>query len=277
VPACFRPIFILTLRAAQLRRLLLLFCISFLSGIAASAAQPVRACAANLEYPPYLYAENQGGRHDLAGLSLDILQYALRKNGKSMVRVQRLPWLRCLKLVELGEMDLVLNVPTAQIESSPFLISEPYAIVHSVYFVSSANAAKGIRIGSYEDLSKYRICGLLGNRYDAYGIDTAKVDTGSDDYLSLINKVKAGHCDLFIEKREIVESLSRRNAALKAALNSPQLMQFSLPEDSPIGLHYAISRNMPGARLLLKQLDASISILRRNGKIKIWVRRHLLK
>jgi polar amino acid transport system substrate-binding protein len=235
----------------------LLFTIS----LASHAAESIRACAANLEYPPYLFTEHDMQGDKLVGLAVDILQHALKDAKQPPARIQKLPWLRCLKLGEVGDIDVILNVPTAQIDPEPYRISEPYAVVHSVFITSRINSPRGLTIRTFEDLKKYRICGLFGNRYDSYGIDTSLVDAGSNNYLSLINKLSAGHCDLFLEKREIIEGLQARSPELKAAFAASSLVLTPLPEDSPLGLHYAVSRRIANSQALLDRINATIATL----------------
>lgn len=255
------------------------FIAALLMTLAASelkAADVVRACATNLEYPPYLFTKPAGpqlqGEH--GGLAYDVLQYALRRHGRAPAQVSRLPWPRCIKLVEIGDLDLIMNVPTAQIDPSPFYISAPYATVHSVYYTSRKHWPNGLAIANVQDLRKYRVCGLIGNRFDGYGMPGQGVDTGASSYLSMINKLLAGHCDLFIEKMEVIDGLILRNSELARALRSPSLVRTPLPEDSPFGLHFAISRRKPGGQLLLAQLNSAISNLKKKQQLNRWLKEY---
>lgn len=241
------------------------------------AADVIHACAADLEYPPYLFTQADATGTNLVGLAIDVLQLSLKKAGKPPAQIQKLPWLRCLKLSEVGDIDLVLNVPTAQIDPQPFRISQPYAVVHSIYVTSRVNSPHGLTIRTVDDLNRYRICGLLGTRYDSYGIDTAKVDVGSNNYLSLVNKLVADHCDLFLEKREIIDGLKAHSPELKAAFNTASLVETRLPEDSPLGLHYAVSRRIPNSQALVDQLDATIAALQDSKQLEKWIAGYLKK
>lgn len=240
------------------------------------AADSVRACATNLEYPPYLFT--RAGATDSgpgqAGLAYDILKYALKQHGRPPVHIARLPWPRCIKLVEIGDIDLIINVPTAQIDPGPFYISEPYAVVHSVYYTSRQHWPNGLAIANVQDLRKYRVCGLIGNQFDGYGLRGQGVDTGANSYLSMVNKLMAGHCDLFIEKMEVIDGLIARDSELARAFNTPSLARMPLPEDTPFGLHYAISRRMPGGQLLLEQLNAAIASLHEKQQIDKWLQEY---
>lgn len=116
---------------------------------------------------------------------------------------------------------------------------------------------------------------MLRIRYDSYGIDTGMVDAGSGNYLSLINKLNAGHCDLFLEKREIMDGLQARSQELRTAFNSSSLVQTPLPKDSPLGLHFAVSRRIQDSEALLEQIDAGIAILKRTGQLNKWMASYL--
>lgn len=251
--------------------------LTFSFSLPSTAAEIVHACAANLESPPYLFTKREGDNENLVGLAIDVLQQSLKNAGKPPAQIQKLPWLRCLKLTEVGEVDVVLNVPTAQIDPTPYRISQPYAVVHSVYITSRINSPRGVTIRNVEDLNHYHICGLLGTRYDSYGIDTAKVDVGSNSYLSLINKLVAGHCDLFLEKREIIDALQMRSPELKAAFTSNSLVESLLPEDSPLGLHYAVSRRIPNSQALADLLDSTIAALQDSRQLEKWTAAYLKK
>jgi polar amino acid transport system substrate-binding protein len=95
------------------------------------------------------------------------------------------------------------------------------------------------------------------------------------NYLSLINKLKAGHCDLFLEKREIMDGLQARSQGLRTAFNASSLVQTPLPEDSPLGLHFAVSRRIQDSQTLLEQIDAGIAILKRTSQLNKWMASYL--
>jgi polar amino acid transport system substrate-binding protein len=238
-------------------------CITVLLAWRANAAS-VRACAAEVEYPPFLFSANASvaqGTH-AAGYALDVLQLALKNAGKGNATVERLPWLRCLRMAEVGQMDVVVNVPTAQIDPKPYWITDPYAELHSAYFYSLKSRPKGIKINNLQELTHYNVCGLMGNSYEAYGLDLQRVDTGARTYVSLIRKLEAGYCDVFIEKREVVDSLAARDRELRELLGQSSLVRRDLPEDLPSGLHFAISRRFPDGESLQASFNETISKLR---------------
>lgn len=214
----------------------------------------VNSCASNVQYPPYFHFSGESGH---GGLSLQILEKSLGGfSGKFSVQV--LPWKRCLKLAELGMMDIVINVPTAQIDPEPFLVSESYAELHSAYYVSRKHRPNGIGIASLEDLKSYRLCGLAGNLYDSYGLKNHPVDSGATNYYALVGKLHSGSCDIFLEKQEVVAGLSDIDQELGKLFASEHLIGRTLPEDSPIGLHFAISKKSAQADAIIRAVNRFI-------------------
>jgi len=243
-----------------LSKWVLLAIICLCAETAAAFNSPLNVCASDVDYPPFLYADG-GNAEKSAGLGVDILQLVMTKLGRPPAVILRLPWLRCLNAVETGKLDMVIDVPTAEIDPAPYWITEPYFEVHSVYYYSTKARPGGIDIRNLEQLKRFNVCGLMGNRYEAFGIDTAKVDTGTRTYTALVRKLDAGFCDLFLEKSEVIDSLMRRNAELRTLLTSPGLQRRDLPEELPSGLHFAISRHMQGGKALQQSINGVIQSL----------------
>lgn len=231
-----------------------------LSACAPRAAAAISACASNVQSPPYFHVSPD--RNVQAGLAVDVLRSAVAML-KETLTIQVLPWKRCLKLTELGVIDLALNVPTAQIDPAPYLVSDAYAELDSMYIVSRKQWPKGIPISNLEDLKSFRICGLSGNTYDSYGLRGYPVDSGTSNYFSIVGKMHQGRCDIFLEKRQIIDALSAVDHELHALFSSKSLLVTRLPEDSPIGLHFAISKRRAGAAELLASLNQVIAGLKK--------------
>ncbi len=246
-------------------------CVSFLVAHSVTAAPILTACASNIDYPPYLYQTGSA----MNGVAIDILRHIWPSKPVDQIAVRKLPWKRCLKLAELGQIDIVLNVPTAQIDPAPFHITEAYAQLHSVYFVAKSHWPSGIAIGSVQDLRSFRVCGLMGNRYDSYGLPAEAVDRGTNNYASLIGKLEAGYCDMFIEKREVIAGLLKFDRQLARQFASASLLVQNLPEDSPIGLHFAVSKLSAHHNMALEKLNAGIAQLTHRSIIARWEKEHM--
>ncbi|MGL6040514.1 MAG: substrate-binding periplasmic protein, partial [Deefgea sp.] len=187
--------------------------------------------------------------------------------------IERFPWKRCVNMGAAGMADIVVNVPTAQIDPKPFLISEPFAQMHSVFYTTKNRFPKNFTIKDLEELKSYAVCGMLGDEYDSYGIQTQFVDTGAKTLAALINKTELGRCDLFIEKREVMAARAANDPELKKSIL--RFVERPLPEEEPLGLHFAISRRTPNAAALLAQINRSIAELKKTGQIARWQANYL--
>ncbi|MES3024537.1 MAG: transporter substrate-binding domain-containing protein [Pseudomonadota bacterium] len=259
------------LHLAQSLALAVLLAASSVGADAATAATTV--CASNIQYPPFFYVPqaDRDGKLQPRGLAIDILRAALGSKAGAP-QISKLPWKRCLKLAEMGLVDIVINVPTAQIDSAPFLVTEPYIEMQSAYYVSRRRWPRGIPVTNLEDLKAYRLCSLSGNTYDGYGLRGHPVDSGTNNYISLIGKLHAGNCDLFIEKREVVAGLKLLEPHVAEAFASRDLISARLPEDSPIGLHFAVSKRSREGAALRARLDRTIARLKAANTINKWMK-----
>ncbi|MGQ5524345.1 substrate-binding periplasmic protein [Chitinimonas sp. PSY-7] len=248
----------------------------FLLALQVPVKAEIRGCISDVPNPPFGFLKpNSAAKQEVGGLGVDVLQAALKRSGLEPATISVLPWQRCLRLVEAGSLDIVLNVPTAQVNPAPYFITEPYYTVHSVYFFSTKLHPKGIDIVNLDDLNRHKVCGLLGYSFDGYGLDSSAVDTGSKDYASLIRKLNAGRCDLFIDKKEIIESMYRLDPQLQAQMLATSLVSRSLPEEMPMQFHFAISRRKSGAEELRKQLDTGVAELTQRGEVTKMMTRYL--
>ncbi|VEB43210.1 Uncharacterised protein [Chromobacterium violaceum] len=113
--------------------------------IGAAQGAPLRACASDVDFPPYVFTSSSGfagGAQD-TGLAVNVLQRALRRAGREPAIVQRLPWRRCREMVAHGQIDIAIDVPTRELDEKRFLASDAYAEVHHVYFYSSRKYPDG--------------------------------------------------------------------------------------------------------------------------------------
>lgn len=245
----------------------LMFSLSLLSSAVWAGG---RICAAEPDLPPFLFLAKNNQQQ---GLSIDILKYSYAQSKQALPQIERFPWKRCLYMGAVGEVEIVVNVPTAQIDPKPFLISDSFAQLHSVFYASKSRFPKKFAIKDLEDLKNYNLCGTLGAEYDSYGIQTERVDTGAKTLLALIDKTEMGRCDLFIEKREVMAALAASDPQLKKRILN--LVERPLPEEEPLGLHFAISRRAPNAAKRLAQINQSIAELNKSGQITRWQAKYL--
>ena len=230
---------------------------------AQSPTRPVNVCANQAEMPPFTYIERTAGPTGgaVTGVTIDMLKRIAQPNGWKL-SIQLMPWLRCLAFVAEGKFQFALNVE--QGEAGKLLLSRSYFTVHSMYFYSSRVHPNGLHLTRIADIQRYKLCGLLGHRFESIGIDTAKVDLGTTSHEQLIGKLHRGRCDLFIENRETLAGLYLLNPKFLAMLTDPTPHSEVLPESPARDLHIAVA---PGAQDLLRKLDDGLAALQASKEI----------
>lgn len=235
----------------------------------------LRVCAADIVVPPFLFWDHISGdaktpnsyEPSVHGYSMDVLTRIAQKLNLQAPKIQLLPMPRCIKEVRDGQFDVILNVLPNQGDLKPLLVSNAYYDLHSHYFYSRKAHPQGIQIKSLQELKNYRVCGLYGYTYEEYGLGGSNLDMGARDYKSLILKLHANRCDIFIERREIWAGLYLIDSDLQHMLQDPNLEDAPLPEQAPLQFHIALSRRLPNANALLVQINDTISQLRASREL----------
>ncbi|MBV8503696.1 MAG: ABC transporter substrate-binding protein [Paucibacter sp.] len=255
-------------------------CIALLLAIVprceASEGLPLTACAAASDSPPYLYTETNERGTVNRGLGVDALQAVFHRLHLNPPLLRRLPWARCLQDVAQGNIDIAINVGTAQVDPAPYWISEIYIDVRSVYVFSKSFYPDGLKIKDLHELRKFRICGLLGSRYDAYGIDSDQIDIGPTDYFSLFRKINARRCEIAIENAAALDILLHQNSQLRQLYEQLHLSKSKMPQDDMLGLHFAISRKMKNGEALRNSINTEIRDMRSNHVLEKELEQYLV-
>ncbi|AXE31933.1 hypothetical protein DK842_19755 [Chromobacterium phragmitis] len=238
--------------------------------MAGAHGQPLRACASDADFPPYVFTASSGesGVAQDTGLAINVLQRALRRAGLEPAAVQRLPWKRCREMVAHGQLDIAIDVPTRELDPARFLATDAYATVHHLYFYSRRKHPDAAPLRSPDDLKRFRACGLFGSNLTALGAAPSRQDTGAKNVRSAIAKVAEDRCDVFIEFKEVIDNLSQRDAALRDAINQPGLARAELPGEAPAGLHFEFTPATKDGVALRQSFNATIRDLTRNGEME---------
>lgn len=231
-----------------------------------AAKAEIRACSTDANFPPFSY--RPPGENAVRGFTPMLLRRLAALGGFGPVRIDALPWRRCLLLAAYGSYQLVLDAPTAEVDAAPYLVSESYYAVHSNYYYSADRWPNELRITQLDQLRHLNICGLLGNTFDGFGLDSLRrVDTGATNYPQLIGKIHSGRCDLFIEKSEVVAGMALVDPDLSNLFSNRELRYGPVPEEGPTGLHFLVSRKAENARRLLEAINQGLDTLQRSGEL----------
>lgn len=250
----------------------LLFCILLNLCAAMAWSAPVQACADQAEMPPFVFAERSNGQKTerITGASADLLREIAQRHHWDL-RIQLLPWARCVAMVSSGGMHIAINLSEADAKANHILLSVPYFTTHNVYFYSRRARPQGIELRQLDDLKQYNICGLGGHHFEAFGIPTGRVDRGTTlGYEQLITKLHLGRCDLFIDARETMAGQYLINPRLRSLLVDGTLISQPLPGKPTRDLYFGVA---PGERALLLQLNAGLE--QREKKLDTLLERYL--
>ena len=231
-----------------------------------ACAETVLACADQAEMPPFVYAERINGNKtaNVTGVSVDLLRLIGAPLGWH-VKVELLPWARCLALVADHRVQLALDTDRADALASGLLLSQPYFTMHTVYFYSRRARPQGLTLERLDDVGRYHVCGLGGYRFEAYGIATSNVDRGiTAGYEQLIAKLHLGRCDLFIDSRETMAGQYLINPRLRTMLVDGTLVSQPLPGSPKRELYIAVAAGDPASARLLERLNTGLEQLDKN-------------
>ncbi|MBA5689073.1 substrate-binding periplasmic protein [Rugamonas apoptosis] len=223
--------------------------------------QVIRVCGQVAEWPPYLYfRRDQGGpTDDVIGYSAEMLQLSLERKGLRYT-LDMLPWRRCTESVRLGMHDMMTDLANDPYRAKTYLVSKPYYTQHLVYFFDMSRPRPAIDTAA--DLKKLRLCAVNGYTYAAFGLNPAQIDTGSQDLMQSLLKLKNNRCDAVPERLEIALGYQ---ALGKIDFKVLGISYGALPDLQPSPFHMMVSRNVPYAAELLEVLDDGIESLGRGG------------
>lgn len=247
------------------------FCCAAAYALPAEVPRQLTACGDANEFPPYTYFERAGGQPTaaVAGLNVDYLGLLLAASQRS-VKVELLPWKRCLLLGALGKYDMVLDVSGQPQRQRDFHIAQSHYAIRPIMMFSEQMPPPPE--DTPEALAQYSLCKVLGWDYPPYDLppDGGSVMTPAtlDGALRML---RIGRCQLMFHNRELV--LGLRQVGKGDLLEGLAYRYISwLPSYE---LHIAVSRKLPYARPLVELLNRGRVEMERSGEMQRLQRKYL--
>lgn len=242
------------------------------SGHAFAAVNHIAICEDENEWPPYVYRQRgtDGAPGKLTGYAVDVVSEILARN-KISYNFDLIPWPRCQAVAALGsQYQMVLNLSYNPERQRNFLMTRAYYSTTTYYYYSRRLHPEGLKIAGPADLHKQRVCGIHGYNYVNYGLQPGEVDQGARDFASLIAKLHAGRCALFLEKQEVMAGYA---AIGKDYLADPDLGRQRMPGMKPTLFYLGISRRYEHAQELRTLVDDELLKMDETGRLgEIWRR-----
>ncbi len=238
-----------------------------LAAMAATAqAEPMTACGEPGLGPPWLY-RTPGQPQQLSGFLVDLWTPLFAKLGVELTLIGNLPFKRCLRAVESGEIDFALAAYRDDERARTLAFSAPYKTFTPQVFY---RATKPLQVAGRADLKRWRGCGKNGASYAHYGLGPGDLDQGARNDQQLIDKLLVGRCDYFVEELEVIAQLELGKVD---HLATPGLAHAPVP-DVPAPAFHVVAARGSAAAALLPRLDAAFTEALRKGEVARHWRRH---
>lgn len=245
---------------------LLLSCLLAAHAAGLDGQGKLKICDDDNGWPPYLFQEPGKQSGQLTGYAADVLERIAHAQ-HLQYQIDLLPWERCLQSVRRGDYQMALNGSYSEQRDHDFLLTRPYYSTHSAYFYSRRQHPGGIAIATLSDLKHYRVCGLHGYNYRTYGLGPGDVDDGAIHFPQLLAKLRANHCDLFIEKREVMAGFALTDPQMHELMSGDWLGFAPLSDVPATGFHMMVSRAIPNGEALRQLLNQALDALDKQGDL----------
>jgi polar amino acid transport system substrate-binding protein len=256
----------------------------------AVAGQPltlkrVMVCDDANDWPPFTYQVKSpskqtgsavgpnaaSGSQEVQGFSVEVLRRLLAPHGIAL-QIELLPWVRCLREVESGvSFQMALNVSANAERRLKFHFSQPYHATTPGYFYSRRRFPQGLPIRRMEDLAAFRVCGVHGYNYSAYGLTNEQVDRGALSFDRVVAKLLADRCEVGIGELEVVRASQFIGKPLAA---DADLAYDRVPGMAKVEFHMLVSRQHAQGKALVNLIDQGLSSLQRSGELQAIYKRY---
>ncbi len=234
----------------------------------------VAVCDDVNEWPPFTYlapgeaekaSRTGSGPQDVLGFSVEVLRSILAPKGIG-VRIELLPWVRCLRDVEAGaQFQMALNASANAERHKRFYLSDPVHATTPGYFYSRRRYPEGAPVHSAQDLASFRVCGVHGYNYSAYGLRDDQVDRGALNFGRVIAKLLADRCELGVGELEVVKASQHLG---QPVAQDPDIAYARVPGMPKVEFHMLVSRQHPQGQALLQVLNHGLKDLRERGQLQ---------
>ncbi|WP_319521596.1 transporter substrate-binding domain-containing protein [uncultured Desulfosarcina sp.] len=221
------------------------------------------------DYPPANFRTEKG---DFSGFFYDIVMEVFQQRLGIRVDISVYPWKRCQRMVECGEADIMVTIPTPERKQYSVTHSRPIWIKRRILYtyrehpriheINLINGLASIKKGGY------RVVSYLGNGWtekDVQGIDIPVTFATTVDNMYRMLAAKRG--DLIIEEK---------------VLAAPHIVDLGLSKKivetngvgSESGFHILIGKKSAYASLI-QALDREIEDMRKQGRLEEIFRSYL--
>lgn len=180
------------------------------------------------------------------------------------------PWARCLKAIEKGHADIILSVFKTKDRLKHMMFIEPELAEHKIQFEFLQRRDSKVNLQNYEDLHKYVVVTLRGNKYfERFDRDITITKLPSPSYQNGIDLILAGRADLMIDL-----SITKRDLYVEQQkLTQLKVADFQFFESK--FEYLAVSRNSVW-RYHGQSLSEALELLKKSGHVDTYIQSSVL-
>lgn len=234
------------------------FCASALAAEETTDA-PLHFC--NSHWPPYSYGDANG--RAVGGYAVDFMKEIFARTGRP-VRLSILPWLRCLKMAERGDVDGIMLL-TASEERKQFLImTDPLLSDANVFWYRRDNPGAQERL-AFEELRGLRIGVVAGFNYgEAFNRAVTEYGLILDEAPSILSnfrRLDRNWIDVFPVNRLAADYALHNHSSLRS-----RFIAFNGPFEA-VGFRLGLAKKGRAAGLIAP-INEAINSMREDGSVE---------
>lgn len=234
----------------------------------------VSFCDEANEWPPYTYYRRVAGERskELTGFTVELLRLIAARRG-FVLRIDMLPWKRCVEMVRSGVITAMLNAISTPERERDFLVSDVLYETRLLYLWSRRQKPGGVRIQNQADLAALRVGGVHGYSYSQLDLINQNALVRAPNYGSLVQMLHRDRIDVLLVGEEVFQSLSSLGGYDFAG--DTELGRAPLPVREPNRFHMLFSRKNPRGAELQALVNREIEALQRSGELRALLARHV--
>lgn len=235
----------------------------------AHAASPVSVCI-DPEPPPWgFWKRDSTGKptKELTGFSVELVRRLFKAQGLDVRFRTDEPWQRCVRDIRNKKTGFAMDLYKDGPHVPDYLFSVRYNTLTPQLFTRRDHP---IDVKGPADLKRYKGCGIVGGAYDHYGLKDKDLDLSANGYAGVVQKLKSGYCDFFVEELEILAGLKMSG---EDYLGDPEIAHHPLKGVPRPSMHLATTPDGPDAALIPK-FNAEIDAMEKSGELAMLWRKY---
>jgi len=235
---------------------------------AACANTPTQlsVCDEANEWPPYTYYRRIDGQRSqqLTGFTVELLRRVAERRGLQL-RIEMLPWKRCLEAVRHGEILGLLNAIRTPERDRDYLMSAVIYETRLLYLWSKRQHPDGLKLRNQVELAALRVGGVHGYSYSQLDAAEQARMVRAPNYASLMQMLHLGRVDVALVNEGVMlghAALGNREFGDESAFGHAPL------EDRQASrFHLMFTRARPEGAAMQELFNTELALLTKSGEL----------